>query len=137
MRFPGCPGSARSTRPRAKAAETELNRALQLQPEIAAARNILRRAPSQAGRRPSGDRDTRAALEQKPDLRLALFNLELAAEQRGDLNAAIAECKQAVRAAPAQIPGTVQPREGVRAHLDCERAACGEREAAEARLRCS
>src|SRR5437870_2572876 len=68
------------------------------------ARSVSSRATAQ--RRPR----YRAALEQKPDLRLALFNLELAAEQRGDLNPAVAECKQAVRAAPAQIHGTVQPR---------------------------
>jgi tetratricopeptide (TPR) repeat protein len=44
----------------------------------------------------AGEREIRAALAQNGRLRLAHFNLALAAEQRGDLNGAVAEYKKEI-----------------------------------------
>jgi tetratricopeptide (TPR) repeat protein len=72
-------------------AQQELNRALELAPAMAAARNTLGALRLKEGDVSGGEREIRSALQQKPDLRLAHFNLAVAAENRGDLASAVAE----------------------------------------------
>src|SRR5439155_515608 len=70
--------------------------ALELEPKLAAARNALGVLALKRGDLAGADREIRAAIAEKPDVRLAHYNLALLAEQQGDLQRAIAEYKKEI-----------------------------------------
>jgi tetratricopeptide (TPR) repeat protein len=77
---------------------------------MAAARNALGVVALNQGNLPSAEAQIRQALEMKPDVRLAHFNLALLAEKRKRPATAEAEYCERARAASEQLQGGVQPR---------------------------
>ncbi len=60
--------------------------ALEIEPKLAAARNALGVVALKRGDAATAEREIRAAIAEKPDVRLAHFNLALLAEERGQLH---------------------------------------------------
>ena len=83
--------AASSTKPSASCAPRS-----QIEPKLAAARNALGVVALKRGDLPGAEREIRAAIAEKPDVRLAHFNLALLAEERGQLQDGVAEYRKEI-----------------------------------------
>ena len=105
-------------------AQKELNRALELQPAMAAARNTLGALRLKQGDAAAGEREIRAALEQKAEsqaraLQPGVGRPNSAATSTG----AVAEYKKEIELLPEELHGAVQSGKGVRTAREQERTA--------------